>query len=137
MSLFPIAEPPAPPPAEAIAKSLLMHANRTLSERVREHRTRFYEFWNSPVPPAEIAAAMGPMASAYLSAAAESVDHIRKLALIANHSLDDLLPPSSYMPRLPLVANEDGTVSVGEIPGLDDWGRPIVVQPEPEPDPAP
>lgn len=135
MPLFPIPTPPIDPPAESIARSLLTHANRSLDERAAEHRARFHEFWDGPVPPADVAAGMGDLGAAYIAAATESVRHIATLAAIAGKTLDEVLPPADYAPRLPLVANDDGTLSVGTDEDLDAWGRPIAAQ-EPEPKPA-
>ena len=133
MSLFPLPTPPSDPPAKSIALSLLAHANRTLGEHITEHRARFHEFWDGPVTPAAIAAELGAYGSQYLAAAAESVRHIATLAAIAGKTLDDVLPASDYTPRLPLTANADGTVTVGTVDGLDEWGRVIpVVEPQPE-----
>lgn len=124
MSLFALPNPTPPPPSESIARSLLAHANRTLEDRVAEHRNRFHEFWDSPATPAEIAAAMGAKGAIYLAAASESVRHIATLATIAGISLHDVLPPEHYEPRLPLLADpETGFVSVGTVEGLDAWGR--------------
>lgn len=128
--LFNIPQPQPIPQAQSIANSLLSHANRTLNERVSEHRIRFHEFWDNVEPPANIANAMGQHGGAYLAAASESIRHISELANIAGLSLNDIIHPSDYMPRLPLIENEDGTLSVGSVDGLDEYGRPIPVPEE-------
>lgn len=131
MSLFQLPTPPVLPAADSIAQSLLIHANRTLTERISEHKNRFREFWNASVPPSGIAASLGPLGGLYLAAASESIRHIGTLAAIAGQQLDDVLPQEYYMPRLPLVVNEDGSVTVSSVEGLDDWGYPII-NPDPE-----
>jgi hypothetical protein len=136
MSLFNLPSAPQDPPAKSIALSLLAHANRALSERIAEHRARFREFWDSPVPPAAIAAEMGAMGAQYIAAASESVRHIATLAGLAGQTLDDVLAPDDYMPRLPLTANDDGTLTVGTGDGLDAWGR-VPPQPTSDHEPTP
>lgn len=128
-------------PARSIAKSLIAHNERTFKERVAEHRARFREVWESPVPPAEIIAELGTSAVRYLFDASESVAHISKLVCgpaiagmtpeeIAS-ALHEVLPPEQYMPRLPLTPNQDGTVTVSTVEGLDAWGREIPPPEEP------
>lgn len=129
--LFNIPQPQPIPQAQSIANSLLSHANRTLNERVSEHRIRFHEFWDNVETPANIASAMGQYGGGYLTAASESIRHISELAAIAGVSLNDILHPSDYEPRLPLTINEDGTLTVGSVDGLDEYGRPIPVPEEP------
>jgi hypothetical protein len=126
-------------PALSIARSLIAHNERTFKERVAEHRARFREVWESPVPPAEIIAQLGTSAVRYLFDASESVEHITKLvcgpAIVGmtpeqiQAALHEVLPPEQYAPRLPLTPNPDGTITVGTVDGLDEWGRVI---PEPE-----
>ncbi len=128
-------------PALSISKSLIAHNERSFKERVAEHRARFREVWESPVPPAEIIAELGTSAVRYLFDAGESVQHITKLVCgpaIATMTpeeiqaaLHEVLPPEQYMPRLPLTPNQDGTVTVGIVEGLDAWGNPIS-EPAPE-----
>jgi hypothetical protein len=146
MSRYTIPAAPTTPPALSIARSLLLHAQRAANERVNEHRQRFHDFWDSPVPPAEIAAELGTNGVEFLADANESIRHIMTLVcgpaieqMTEQERLDALhtvLPPEHYMPRLPLVPNEDGTITVQPVDGLDEWGRPIP-EPEPEPEPEP
>lgn len=135
--LFDLPTPAPEPAAVAIANSLMLHANRALSERIAEHRSRYHEFWDGPATPAEIAAALGPHGAHYLAAASESARHIATLAALAGQQLDDVLPPEDYAPRLPLTTDAaTGTLTVGAVEGLDAWGRAIQpLNPEPEPQP--
>ena len=103
---------------------------------------RFHDFWDGPVPPAEIADQLGTNGVDFLADANESIRHI--MTLVCGPAIEqmteqqrleklhEVLPPEHYMPRLPLTPNPDGTITVGAIEGHDEWGRPI---PEPEPEP--
>jgi hypothetical protein len=126
MSLFQVQPKHQEPPARITSRSLLAKANAQLKARVTEHIARFKEFWDGAAKPSDIVADMGPQAAQYLALASESFRHIATLATIAGKNVDDVLPPKYYMPRLPLVAHEDGTVTVTPVEGLDDWGRPVV-----------
>ena len=139
---YTIPQPPAVDPALTIARSLLLHAQRAAHERIQEHMARFHDFWDGPVPPAEIAAQLGTNGVDFLADANESIRHI--MTLVCGPAIEqmtdeqrleklhDVLRPEHYMPRLPLVPHEDGTITVTPVDGLDEWGRPI---PEPEPEP--
>lgn len=136
MKLFNIPTPEPDPAAKSLATSLFTYANLALSSRVIEHRKRFHEFWDSPAAtPAEIVAQMGPHAMQFLYHANESVRHITMLVCgpaIANMTQEEIadklhsvLPPDDYQPRLPLTVNQDGTVTIEGVEGLDAWGREI------------
>jgi hypothetical protein len=132
---YPIPPPAQTPPAEAVGRSLLLHAERALTERVNEHKSRFSDFWNSAATPAEITAWLASNGVRFLFDAQESVRHITYLACgpaiatMTQQEIQDalhaVLPPEYYVPRLPLVPNADGTVTVVPVEGLDAWGRPI------------
>jgi hypothetical protein len=127
---------PSIPTEDSIARSLLLHADRALLERIREHEARFNDFWNSAVTPKSIAEKLGSNGARFLFDAAESVRHITVLVCGPSYltmteeeraeELHKYLPPEKYVPRLPLIPNpQDGTVTVQSVDGLDDWGRPI------------
>jgi hypothetical protein len=138
-----IPPPPSLPQEDSIARSLLLHADRALLERIREHEARYNDFWNSVVPPSTIAEKLGENGLRFLFDASESVRHITVLVCgpayltmteeERTQKLHEYLPPEKYVPRLPLTPDPaTGRVSVGAVDGLDEWGRPIpeVIEPE-------
>jgi hypothetical protein len=127
---------PSPPQEETIARSLLLHAERALLERIREHEARFDDFWNSSVPPQAIADKLKENGARFLFDASESLRHINVVACgleyvnmtdeERSNKLHVYIPPEKYRPRLPLVVNPStGYITVQSVDGLDDWGRPI------------
>lgn len=132
MNLIPITEPPQTPAAQAAATSLLAHVNAELARRVDYHAARYADFWESPIRPDDILAAMGPLAQVMLAAAAENVEHIGRLAAIVGKQVTDFLPAEQWQPRRAFQPQTDGTVTLAPpADGYDDWGRLIPV-PEPE-----
>jgi hypothetical protein len=113
------------PAALSLAASLVMHADRTLGDRVAEHKERFREFWASSVTPAQICAELGDQGQRYLACAAESVEHIGRLAAIHGKTLDEVLPPEHRTPRLAFAPLPDGHITVTPDPTKDAWGRPL------------
>jgi hypothetical protein len=85
---------------------------------------------------AAIAAAMGARGVEFLTFAGVNVGQFAELAAADQTKLSDLMPDSEWMPRLPLVPNADGTVTVGAVDGLDAWARPLP-EPTDQTDPAP
>jgi hypothetical protein len=100
---------------------------------VAEHKARFREFWQSTNTPAEICEELGDQGQKYLACAAESVEHIARLAAIHGKTLVEVIPPEHFVPPLAFTFLSEGRIAVVEVEGLDAWGRPIV---EPEEDPT-
>lgn len=135
MNLIPITEPPQTPAAQASATSLLAHVNAELARRVEYHAARYADFWESPIKPDDILAAMGKQAVTMLAAAAENVEHIGRLAAIVGKDVNDFLPAEQWQPRRAFQSQPDGTVTLAPpAEGHDDRGRSIPV-PDPEPQP--
>ena len=112
MSLItlPTTEPPA---AQRIALGLLTQLNTQLDARVQAHKGMFSDFWqNNAATPEEILAAMGTNAHLLLSSAEENIRHIDAVAQCAGKSVSDFLEPEEINGMRPMVANQDGTVTL-------------------------
>ena len=112
MSLItlPTTEPPA---AQRIALGLLTQLNTQLDARVQAHKGMFSDFWqNNAATPEEILAAMGTNAHLLLSSAEENIRHIDAVAQFAGKSVSDFLEPEEINGMRPMVANQDGTVTL-------------------------
>lgn len=112
MSLIqlPTTEPPA---AQKTALSLLERINRQIESRVQAHKGMWSDFWqNNEATPEEILGAMGSNAYLLLGTASESVRHIDAVASLAGKTAADFLEPEEINGLRPMVANEDGTVTI-------------------------
>lgn len=128
MNLVNIPETPPKPPAQIRAEQLLANLNASLAQRIHDHQLNFRIFWESGdgESPDEIAAALGTNGTIFLDAAAENLRHLSALAQRVGKTLNDFLPPQSYLPRREIVANDDGTLTLLPPPeGYDAWGQPI------------
>ena len=137
--LIPIPPAPVVPAIESFAVNELAHVNASLARRIEEHTTRFGAFWRTyDFTPDAILLQFGSSAIIWLQAAAESVDHINRLAGIVGKTIADFMPSTDYVPPRAFVVAADGTVTL-EPPadGYDAWGRLIPVPPAPEPEPEP
>lgn len=134
MNLIDQPQPPTVNPAKAIADSMLAHPNAEMKRRIEHHAMLYHMFWDSPETPAAIAEHMGDKAVAFLLFAGANIEQFHALASGAGKQLSDFISEADWMPRLPLTANADGTVTVQQVEGLDAWGRPI---PQPTPVPQP
>jgi hypothetical protein len=102
-----------PPAAQRIALSLLEKINGQLDQRVQAHKGMWSDFWqNNDATPEEILAAMGTNAHLLLGSATESVRHINEVASLAGKTAADFLEPEEIAGLRPMVANEDGTVTL-------------------------
>ena len=134
MNIIQLPQPLPPTPAQSVALAQLSYVNAAAYEAVARHKELYKSFWDSPAKPAEILVEMGNNASAWLASASASIQQIATLATIGGVTLTDLIAPEYYVPRMPLTAHNDGTVTIEQINGLDPWGRPIP-QHVPTPDP--
>jgi hypothetical protein len=102
-----------PPAAQRIALELLGKINAQIDSRVQAHKGMWSDFWqNNAATPEEILAAMGVNAHLLLGSASESVRHINEVASLAGKSAADFLEPEEINGLRPMVANEDGTVTL-------------------------
>lgn len=123
-----------PDEAQVIADHLLFHPLAELIRQCRDHATLYGMVWNNQrKTPAQIVTAMGTKAAEFLQFARANVERLAGLAAQGGKPLSDFLLDDEWKPRLPLTPNEDGTVTVGTVVGLDAWGRPL---PEPTTDPS-
>ena len=127
MNLIEIAPEPVPPVLEAYTKNELAHVNSSLARRVEEHVTRYAAFWRDyRFTPDEILSEMGASAIIWLQAAAESVNHIGRLAGIVGKSVTDFMSPADFVPPRDFIVGQDGVVTLAPpAEGQDSWGRPI------------
>lgn len=134
--IFDIPAEPSPPRNEQIARSILLHANRSFLERVQEHVLRFRNFWNDPeTTPNEICIALGANGQRFLMSASENLEHITRLVMGAsfatatteqkNAALLTAISADDFVPRLPFTYLLNGEIRVVPQAGLDAWGRPI------------
>lgn len=134
--IFNIPAEPSPPRNQQIARSILLHANRSFRERVQEHVLRFRNFWNDPeTTPNEICIALGANGQRFLMSASENLEHITRLVMGAsfatatteqkNAALLTAIPAADFVPRLPFTYLANGEIRVVPQAGLDAWGRPI------------
>ena len=120
-------------PLELHVERQLTAVNQELQRRVMNHRMSYNHFWNSPHKPADQLALMGPKAGLWLASARQSVLHIAALVEVANLgrpsdqqlTLNDVLSPEFYEPRLQFAVAQDGTVTLVAEEGKDEWGRPL------------
>jgi hypothetical protein len=119
-----------------------------IMERVAYHRDSFRAFWGAGMTPDERIAALNaytitlpngeqvPASGVYLAFASENIRQLANIAAILKVDLTDLIAPEHFIPPRELIANTDGTVSLGPpADGFDAWGNPIPI-PEPQPEPA-
>lgn len=133
-NLIPIPEAPVTPAIESFAINELAHVNASLARRIEEHTTRFGAFWRTyDFTPDDLLLQFGTSAIIWLQAAAESVDHINRLAGIVGKTIAGYMATSDYVPPRSFLVSATGTVTL-EPPadGYDAWGRLIPV-PQPEP----
>lgn len=137
MDLITLPQETPEPQATRIANEMLASVNTEVQRRVDIHRVSFGAFWNSPVPPDDILAAMGLNAGIFLATAGENVEHVQRLAAIIGKTVLDFLPAHWWMPRRTFIPAADGTVTLAApADGHDAWGRLIpVVEPTPEENP--
>lgn len=102
-----------PPSAQRIALSLLEKINSQTESRVQAHKGMWSDFWqNNEATPEEILAAMGTNAHLLLGLSVESVRHIDEVAKLAGKTAADFLEPEEINGLRPMVANQDGTVTL-------------------------
>jgi len=102
-----------PPAAQSIALSLLEKINKQLDIRVQAHKGMWSDFWqNNDATPEEILTAMGTNAHLMLGSAVESIRHIDEVAKLAGKTAADFLEPEEINGLRPMVANQDGTVTI-------------------------
>lgn len=102
-----------PPAAQRIALELLGKINAQIESRVQAHKGMWSDFWqNNAATPEEILAAMGTNAHLMLGSAIESVRHIDAVAQLAGKTAADFLEPEEINGLRPMVANQDGTVTL-------------------------
>jgi hypothetical protein len=102
-----------PPAAQRIALDLLGKINSQIESRVQAHKGMWSDFWqNNDATPEEILHAMGTNAHLLLGSATESVRHIDEVAGLAGKTAADFLEPEEIAGLRPMVANEDGTVTL-------------------------
>lgn len=133
MNLIDLPTPPTPPLAQTIASEMLAGLNAEMARRVDHHAREFKRFWESSATPDEILAAMGPAAPLMLATSRENLRNIGTLAAMVGKTLDDAIPPTSYMPRREFLETETGIELLPPVDGFDAWGRliPVTVIPEP------
>lgn len=138
MNLIDIAPYPAPPALEAHTKNELGHVNSSLARRVEEHVARFAAFWRDyRFTPDQILEQMGADALTWLRVAAESIEHINRLATIVGKTAADFISAENFVPPRAFIVSAEGSVTLSPVAeGFDAWGRPVP-QPEPEPTPEP
>lgn len=115
------------PAAKIAAETFLTRLNTELSNRARFHIASFKEFWdNSLATPDEILEAMGSRAALWLACAAESVDHINRLAALVGKNVADFIPAEQFTPRRAFVPSDGGKVTLAPpAEGFDAHGLPI------------
>lgn len=134
--IFNIPAAPSPPRNEQIARSILLHANRSFADRVQEHVRLFRNFWNDPeTTPNELCIALGADGQRFLMSASENLEHITRLVMGSsfatatteqkNAALLTAIPAADFVPRLPFTYLPNGEIRVVPQAGLDAWGRPI------------
>jgi hypothetical protein len=136
MKLIDLPAPYVIPEVEQLAINELIFINSSLARRVEEHKMKYKAFWqNYSHTPDSILAAMGTNASIWLAAAAESMDHIGRLAAIVGKTINDFIPPEMYVPPRAFIINPDFTVSLAPpAAGFDAWGRVLFTYQEPIPE---
>lgn len=136
--IIPIPSVPTTPALQLFAIGELEQVNSSLARRIDEHRTRYAAFWKTyQWTPDEILQQFGTSAVIWLQAAAESVNHINRLAQIVGKTVGDLLPAADYIPPRAFIPNPDGTVTLAPpAEGYDAWGR-VILPPVPTPEPMP
>lgn len=131
--LIPITPLPEPPAIQVFAINELAHVNSALQRRIDEHKTRFNSFWRTyTYTPDVILVNYGTNAVIWLQAAAESVNHINRLATIVGKTINDYLDVADYVPPRAFIVSETGVVTLSApAEGYDAWGRLIPVPESP------